>query len=61
MGAKRNFGRRATAVYEISGNLIGTYKTLKDAAEKNHVSCGKASECANGKKKAVRGLVFCYE
>lgn len=61
MGAKRDFGRKATVVYELSGKLIGKYPTLKEAAEANNISCGKASQCANGKRKGVKGLVICYE
>ena len=47
--------------YESSGKLIGKYPTLKEAAEANNISCGKASQCANGKRKGVKGLVICYE
>ena len=27
----------------------------------DNISCGKASQCANGKRKGVKGLVICYE
>lgn len=45
--------------YVIS--IKGKYPTLKEAAEANNISCGKASQCANGKRKGVKGLVICYE
>ena len=60
MGAKSNFGRKTTAVYK-NGCLIGTYETLKEAAKQNNVHYSKASECANGIREEVRGLVFCFE
>ena len=60
MGALRNFGRRQTSAYK-DGECLGTFQSLKDAADFVGVSYGKASECANGKKKSVKGVVFCYE
>lgn len=60
MGALRNFGRRQTSAYK-DGECLGTFQSLKEAADFVGVSYGKASECANGKKKSVKGVVFCYE
>ena len=60
MGAKRNFGRKTTSVYK-DGKLLGTYGTLKEAAEKNNTNYTKASECANGTRKTAGGLVFCFD
>lgn len=58
-GLRRNFGRKRTAVYR-SGILINIYPTLKIAAETHNVSYGKASECANGKRKITGGFTFAY-
>ena len=60
MGATRNFGRKRTAVYK-GDILIGTFDSLAKAAEAVGVSCGKASECANGKRTMTGGMRFCYE
>jgi hypothetical protein len=60
MGAKRNFGRKKTAVYK-DGVLIGKYETLLEAARQNNTNYSKASECANGNRKKAGGLVFCFE
>jgi hypothetical protein len=59
MGGKRNFGRKRTAVYK-AGELIDVCDTLMIAAEKHNVSYPKASECANGKRKTVGGMTFCF-
>ena len=60
MGEIRNFGRRHTSVYK-NGEFLGSFQSLKDAADFVNVSYGKASECANGKRATVKGVVFCYE
>lgn len=59
MGAKRNFGRKKTAVYE-KDKLLGVYDSLKIALTHHSTNYGKASECANGKRRAVGGVRFCY-
>jgi uncharacterized protein Veg len=58
-GLKRNFGRKRVAVYK-NGNLVNTYPTLKIAARTHNVNYGKASECANGKRKTIGGYTFAY-
>lgn len=60
MGLKRNFGRRKTTVYQ-KGHLIGIFNSLKEVVEKYGLHYGKASECANGKRKEVGGYQLCYD
>jgi len=59
MGAKRDFGRRKTAVYQ-SNRLLGVYGSLLEAAKTHHANYSKASECAHGKRKKAGGKVFCF-
>lgn len=59
MGELKNFGRKKTMVYK-SGILLGVYDSLKEAAKAQSVNYAQASECANGHKKSVGGVVFCY-
>lgn len=59
MGAKRNFGRKKTAVY-CEGRLLGIYDSLQEAASANCVNYSKASECANGRRNKTGGKQFCY-
>ena len=59
LGAKRNFGRRKTAVF-IGDKMIGIYNSLMEAAKSNHANYAKASECANGKRKTTGGKRFCF-
>lgn len=59
MGAKRNFGRRKTAVY-LNGELLGIYSSLLDASKKQGINYSKASECANGKRKTTGGKTVCF-
>lgn len=59
MGAKRNFGRRKTAVY-LDGELLGIYGSLLDASKDQRVNYSKASECANGHRKTTGGKQFCF-
>lgn len=60
MGAKRDFGRKRTAVYR-GDKLLGTYPSLKEAVAQNGGNYTKASECAKGKRKTTGGLKFCFE
>jgi hypothetical protein len=59
-GSRRNFGRKPTIVYH-GNEKIGEYPSLLLAAAAVGVSCAKASECANGKRRAIGGFRFCYE
>lgn len=59
MGAKRNFGRKKTAVY-CRNHLLGIYDSLKESAAAHHINYSKASECANGLREEVGGVRFCY-
>lgn len=59
MASLKNFGRKTTSVYK-NGILIGQYNSLSEAAKCNNVSPGHASQCANGQKRSIKGLVFCY-
>lgn len=59
MGAKRNFGRKKTAVYD-GDILLGEYNSLKEAITDYPISYGHASMCANGKSKSAGGLRYCY-
>lgn len=59
MGEKRNFGRKKTAVYS-GEKLLGIFDSLKCAIEKYPANYGKASMCANGKRKSAGGVRFCY-
>lgn len=59
MGLVRDFGRRKTAVYK-GDVLLGIYDSLKLALREHPANYGKASECANGKRKSAGGVVFCY-
>lgn len=59
MGAKRDFGRRKTAVYQ-GRRLLGVYGSLMEAANTHNANYSKASECANGKRKKAGGKVFCF-
>ena len=59
MGAKRNWGRKQVAVFK-SGELVGTFPSLKEASATVGVNMGHASECANGKRRKVKGYEFKY-
>ena len=59
MGLKRDFGRRKTTAYK-QGKLIGIFNSLKEVVHKYGLNYGKASECANGKRKEVGGYKLCY-
>lgn len=59
IGAIRDFGRKQTAVIK-DGKLVGTYPSLKTAAESVSVCYSKASMCANGKRNETGGYSFCY-
>lgn len=59
LGARRNFGRRKTAVYNSNG-LVGVYGSLMEAAKANDANYAKASECANGRRKTAGGKRFCF-
>lgn len=59
-GKLRNFGKRKTIVYR-SGKKMGEYQSLLLATQYAGVSCAKASECANGKRKSTGGFEFCYD
>ena len=47
------------AVYE-NGTLLNIYPTLMIAAKANGVTYSKASECACGKRKIIKGVSFAY-
>lgn len=59
MGAKRNYGRKRTAVIK-DGRLLGVFNTLMEATNAFHVNYSKASECANGTRNHTGGYKFCY-
>ena len=59
MGAKRNYGRKRTAVIK-DGIVIATYESLAKAAQELNVNYSKASECANGTRNHTGGYRFCY-
>ena len=59
MGAKRNFGRKMVKALLPDGSEI-TYPSLKTASTMLGLNFSKASECANGKRKATGGVKLCY-
>lgn len=54
---ERDFGRIKTFAYK-DGCLIGQFDSQKKAAEFTSVSCGKVSQCINGKRKSCKGYMF---
>lgn len=59
MGEKRNFGRKQVKVFFPDGSEK-VYPTLKNASDTLGLNMGKASECANGKRKRTGGYRLCY-
>ncbi len=57
MGALRNFGRIPVRVIK-NGTLIGTFPSLKSAAEHTKVSYGKVSQCVSGQISSCKGYTF---
>ena len=44
--------------YDVNGNYIATYTSLRDAAEKTGIPMTSITYCANGKTKKTHGYVF---
>lgn len=59
MGAKRNFGRKKVKAISKHGECL-LFDSLKEASCTLGINMSKASECANGKRKATGGYVICY-
>lgn len=57
MGAKKNFGRRKTAVY-LNGELLGIYSSLLDASKKQGINYSKHPNVLTGKEKRQEGKRF---
>lgn len=56
-GVRRNFGRKATVVYN-DGKFFGEYPSQQAASDATGVSISKISCCVNGLRKQSKGFTF---
>lgn len=46
--------------YDLNGNLIKTWKSIKEASEANNIFLGNISSCCKGKIKTTGGYIWKY-
>ena len=53
--------RKGVLQYDIFGNFIKEWSSIKEAGETLHISCGNISNCCRGKYKQTKNYIWKYK